>query len=214
MLSLGTDVLLARMLVILLGIPIHEWAHCWAAHMLGDNTPEMQGRLSLNPMIHLDPIGTLMILLTGFGWGRAAQVNPYQMRKASSPRAGMALTAFAGPLSNIVQAFFLAIPFRLGWLSMYQTNDPLGRLGDILWMAIAVNIGLAVFNMIPVPPLDGSRILAGIAPPDIADFIESLEPMAPMILIMVLFVLPMIGFNIIGIMVWPVQRLLFQILLP
>lgn len=211
---INPDVFLGRLLVILLGIPIHEWAHCWAASMLGDPTPEMEGRLSLNPLMHLDPMGTLMILLTGFGWGRAARVNPYQMRKASSPRVGMALSALAGPLSNIVQAFFLAIPFRLGWLPLYDTGDPLSRLANVVWWAIAVNIGLAVFNMIPIPPLDGSRVLAGLAPASVADFIEQLEPMAPFILMIFIFVLPRMGLDIIGILVWPVQRFLFQILLP
>ena len=98
MFGLTPDNILGRLVVILLGIPIHEWAHGWVAHLLGDETPELQGRLTLNPLTHLDPIGTLMILLTGFGWGRAARVNPYRMTKVKSPRVGMALSALAGPL--------------------------------------------------------------------------------------------------------------------
>jgi len=199
------DVVLGRVLVIFLGIPIHEWAHCWVASLLGDETPRMEGRLTLNPFAHLDPMGTLMILLTGFGWGKAARVNPYGMRRVSNPRTGMALSALAGPMSNIIQAMILAIPIRLilkGWL-------PAGgdaRVWNILLAAISVNIGLATFNLLPFPPLDGSRILAGIAPSPIADFIESLEPYAGMILMVILFVLPQMGLNLISSLIGPMQE--------
>ena len=123
MFGLTPDILLGRLLVILLGIPIHEWAHGWVAHLLGDETPELQGRLTLNPLTHLDPIGTIMILLTGFGWGRAARVNPYRMSRVKNPRVGMALSALAGPLSNIIQAMLFAIPIRLGLLSLFSSTQ-------------------------------------------------------------------------------------------
>ncbi len=169
LLGITADVLLGRLLVIFLGIPIHEWAHGWVAHLLGDETPEMQGRLSLNPFVHLDPIGTLAILLTGFGWGRAARVNPYRMHRVRNPRLGMALSALAGPVSNIVQAMVLVIPIRLGLLGALGSSQGL-RLAQVLFAAIQVNIGLAAFNLLPIPPLDGSRVLAGVAPPRVGDF--------------------------------------------
>jgi Zn-dependent protease len=212
MFGLTTDVLLGRLLVIVLGIPIHEWAHGWVAHLLGDETPELDGRLTLNPLMHLDPIGTLMILFTGFGWGRAAQVNPYRMWRVKNPRIGMAISALAGPLSNIVQAMLLAIPIRLGLLSLLPVNQA-DKLLTVLYWAIVVNIGLAAFNLLPIPPLDGSRVLAGVAPPGVADFIERLEPIAPFILIIVLFVLPSIGINLVAWMVLPLQSFLFKALL-
>ncbi len=211
MFGMTPDILLGRLLVILLGIPIHEWAHGWVAHLLGDETPELEGRLTLNPLTHLDPIGTIMILLTGFGWGRAARVNPYRMSRVKNPRVGMALSALAGPLSNIIQAMVFAIPIRLGLLSLFSTTQA-DRLGQVLFAVIGVNIGLAAFNLLPIPPLDGSKILAGVAPPPVADFLESLEPYASYIFIFVLFILPRMGFNIVSAMVYPLQQFLMRML--
>lgn len=206
MFGLTPDILLARLLVVLLGIPIHEWAHGWVAHLLGDTTPEREGRLSFNPFTHLDPIGTLLILTTGFGWGRAARVNPNLMHKAPSPRIGMALSALAGPFSNFIQAFILALLLKSGWIQAEW-------LVMVIIYAIAVNIGLIAFNMLPIPPLDGSRVLAGVAPPRVADFIESLEPIAPYLLLGVLFVLPRIGIDVVRWMITPLYELLWRILL-
>lgn len=206
------DVLLGRVLVIFLGIPLHEWAHGWVAHLLGDETPELEGRLSLNPFLHLDPIGTLLILATGFGWGRPARVNPYRMTRVRNPRTGMALSALAGPLSNLIQAMVLAIPLRLGVLTLLEPTQAT-RLAQVLLAAIGVNVGLAAFNMLPIPPLDGSRILAGVVPPRIARFIESLEPYAPIILVLVLVFLPRLGLDIVSLMVAPLQQFMFRILL-
>jgi Zn-dependent protease len=213
MLSLTPDRLLARLLVVLLGIPIHEWAHGWVAHLLGDTTPEREGRLTLNPMTHLDPVGTLMILLTGFGWGRPARVNPYLMHRVKNPRVAMALSALAGPLSNLVQAVILAFIVRLGLLSVLPAQVA-NTVERILILAIGVNIGLIAFNLLPIPPLDGSRILAGVAPREVGDFLESLEPIAPYILMLVLFILPQLGINIVSWMAGPLARFLFRILVP
>ena len=206
-----TDQILGRLLVIFLGIPIHEWAHGWMAHVLGDETPKLQGRLTLNPFIHLDPMGTLLILFTGFGWGRPARVNPFRMRHVRNPRVGMALSALAGPLSNIIQALILTLPFRLGLLNSLDPTQAM-RLAEVLFAAIAVNIGLAAFNMLPIPPLDGSRVLAGVSPRRMGDFIESMEPYAIYILLFVLFIMPQFGLDIVTLMVVPFQRFLFQIL--
>ena len=212
MFGLTPDILLARLLVVVLCIPIHEWAHGWVATLLGDTTPEREGRLSLNPFTHLDPVGTLLILTTGFGWGRAARVNPNLMRKAPSPRIGMALSALAGPFSNLVQAVVLAVILRLG-VTQLAYSSLQQWVARVIFYAIAVNIGLIVFNMLPIPPLDGSRVLAGVAPPSVADFIESLEPIAPYLLLGVLFILPMIGIDLISWLTLPIYRFLLQLLL-
>jgi Zn-dependent protease len=212
MFGLTPVTILGRLIVIFLGIPIHEWAHGWMAYVLGDNTPEMQGRLSLNPFVHLDPIGTLMILFTGYGWGRSARVNPYRMSRVGSARTGMALSALAGPLSNVIQAVLFALPVRLGLLDLLPPSQA-QRLASVFAAVIVVNIGLAVFNMIPVPPLDGSKVLAGVAPAPVADALERMEPYAPMLLMLLLFVFPYLGIDVIGILTRPAQRFLLRFLL-
>jgi Zn-dependent protease len=212
-LGFNPAVLLGRLLVIFLGIPIHEWAHGWMAHVLGDETPELHGRLTLNPFVHLDPVGTIAILLTGYGWGRPARVNPYRMSKVNNPRTGMALSALAGPLSNVVQAMILAIPLRLGLPGIFEPTQAF-RLQLVLEAAILVNVGLAAFNMLPIPPLDGSRVLAGVAPPAVGDAIERLEPYAAYILIFVLFFLPQMGVDLVGLLAAPLQTFLLRVLLP
>jgi Zn-dependent protease len=201
--------LLGRLIVIFLGIPIHEWAHGWMAYVLGDETPEI---LTLNPFVHLDPIGTLMILFTGYGWGRSAKVNPYRMSRVGSARTGMALSALAGPMSNIIQAVFFALPIRLGLLDRLPAAQA-ERLGQVLIAVIGVNISLAVFNMIPIPPLDGSKVLAGVAPAPIADALERAEPYAPMLLMLLIFVLPQLGFDLIGILTRPALMFLIRFLI-
>ncbi len=210
---LDPGVLLGRILVILLAIPIHEWAHCWVASLLGDDTPGHEGRLTLNPLAHLDPLGTLMILVSGFGWGRAARVNPYRMRKVRNPRVGMALSALAGPVSNLIQAAILSIPLRFsGWVEFLPAGVA-SIVWDILLMAFAINIGLAMFNLLPIPPLDGSRILAGVASPRVAAFIESLEPIAVYVFLGVLFVLPRIGIDVVSWLVWPMVTVIEELML-
>jgi Zn-dependent protease len=146
------------LLALVVSISIHEFSHAWSAHELGDSTARNQGRLTLNPVVHFDPIGALMILFMAFagwgiGWGKPVPVNPYNLR--TDPRIGMGLTSAAGPFSNLVFATLAAIPLRLGWAMP-------GPLSTFLLVLVIVNIGLAVFNLIPLPPLDGFNVLQGL----------------------------------------------------
>ncbi|MBR6069236.1 MAG: site-2 protease family protein [Ruminococcus sp.] len=154
----------ARVLTLLLVIPIHESAHALVARWFGDDTAERAGRISLNPMDHFDPIGTILMILTGFGWAKPVPINPVRMKKF---RAGIALTALAGPVSNILAAFVGALAYAIvlctetGYeASTSSAITPMSCVILLIRYFFSVNIGLAVFNMIPLPPLDGYNVLS------------------------------------------------------
>lgn len=155
--------ILAAATVILITLPIHEFAHGFAAVKLGDNTPRYQGRLSLNPLAHLDLVGSLCILAFGFGWAKPVQVNHFNFR---NPKRDMAIVAFAGPFANILLALFSLLLYNLVLL-IYATVAPLAALVYVMaffyWIA-SINVALAVFNLIPIPPFDGSRIMTAFLP--------------------------------------------------
>lgn len=208
---LSPATLLSRLIVLLIGFPIHEWAHAWSADQLGDTTARRQGRLSLNPMDHLDIFGSLLLLLTGFGWAKPVPTNPYMMRIA--PRTGMAITAFAGPASNLIVAMLCAIPFRMGWFNLGSVETGLLHPANVLWGVAGVSLNLALFNLLPFYPLDGEKVLVGVLPRDLGDQVLSLRPYSPYILMGLLFVLPYVGLDVIGFLVgsirFPLQLLLF-----
>ena len=208
MFGLSVSTILVRLIILFLAIPIHEWAHAWSAYQLGDDTASMRGRMTLNPLAHLDPIGSLLLLFSGFGWGKPVPVNPYRMR--TNPRAGMAISAAAGPFSNFVLAMLLAIPFRLGWVGWYTGGF---SIGSLLLIAIQINLGLMLFNLIPIYPLDGEKILMGLLPPRWGDNLLRLRPFGTLILAVLLFILPRTGVDLIGMVIAPVYGLLLNLLL-
>ncbi len=148
--------LLSSMAVIFITLPIHEWAHGFVSTKLGDPTPRYQGRLTLNPMAHFDLMGALGILLLGIGWAKPVQVNA---RYYKNPKWGMALVALAGPLSNIVLAFIMLLINNILIVTGLVENAIIEQLYYFLLYIAIISISLAVFNLIPVPPFDGSRIL-------------------------------------------------------
>lgn len=175
---------------LLVAITVHEFSHALVATGLGDNTAKLLGRLSLNPRKHLDPAGTVMMLVAGFGWGKPVPVNQHNL---SHGQTGMALVAAAGPLSNLVVAFLLALPIKLGLLdwsapalnrvSYVMTGGLPEGLADILGLIIFFNILLAVFNLIPLAPLDGSKVLAGLLPRNQAQAYARVERFGPGLLV-------------------------------
>lgn len=168
--------MILRIPALLISITIHEFAHARTSYALGDPTPKMTGRLSLNPLDHLDPLGLLMLWFFRFGWAKPVQINPfyYEDRKK-----GTIVVSLAGPLSNLILAFFTMILLKLGVFK--------GLPLSFLYTLFMYNLILAVFNLIPVPPLDGSKILIGFLPGRHAYELSKLENYGPILLILMIY---------------------------
>lgn len=204
--------LFTGILGLLVAITIHEFAHAWMANYLGDPTPRLQKRLTLNPLAHLDPIGTLVLFLTGFrfGWGKPVQFDPYNLE---NPKRDAALISVAGPISNLILASILSLFFRL---SIVETDplSPVFLMSQVIRSVIFLNVGLAVFNLIPIHPLDGGKILVGLLPRDYAHEVDVfLQRYGIMVLIMLL--LPLWnGAPLISIITTPIMKFFLDIFLP
>ena len=208
--------MLLFLVALVISISVHEFAHAWSAYELGDPTARRLGRLTLNPIAHLDPLGALMIVFMAFsgwgiGWGKPVPVNPYNLR--TDPRVGMGLTSVAGPFSNLALAALCAIPLRLA--------GPLpGLVSALLWTLVFTNVSLAIFNLIPLPPLDGFSVLQGL----LATFrtrwayewgnrLDRLAPYGPVLLIGLLSLGWFTGLNPIGLILGPPTRAILRVLL-
>ncbi len=154
--------LFSRLFVVFCTMPVHEYAHALIATKLGDDTPRLSGRLTLNPLAHIDLLGALMIFLCGFGYAKPVGVNP---RNFKDPKKGMAITAVAGPISNLIMGFVFVFLSVLVQVVFSKVNiELLYPIYSFLFFAAAINVNLAVFNLLPIPPLDGSRILQLLIP--------------------------------------------------
>jgi len=202
MLGLDIQTLISRILILVISLTVHEFAHAKTADMFGDMTPRDAGRLTLNPLRHLDVIGSLMILVAGFGWARPVPVNPYALNRKSP--AALMLVSLAGPLSNFFLAVIAAIPLRL---SLASPNDApasfLPSSSSFLLEFIFINLLLAFFNLIPLAPLDGDKIADFFFPPSWQRVLQTIRPYGSLILLALLFVLPMAGFDILGKVIYP-----------
>ena len=187
--------LIAVAIVILVGFPVHEFSHAFAAYRLGDSTARYPGRLTLNPIVHFDPIGgtllALSALLGGFfiGWAKPTPVNPYNLRYG---RRGEALVALAGPLSNLVMASAVAIPLRLisanpSMLLTVMTNDAAGFVYTAAGFFVVINVFLMVFNLLPIPPLDGWKVLLGLVDARTSYTLRSFEQYGFLLLLVIVF---------------------------
>ncbi len=202
MLGLDPSTLIARVIVLIVAFTIHEFSHAITADYFGDETPRINGRLTLNPLAHLDPLGSLLLLVAGFGWAKPVPINPYALNRRSS--AAVALVSFAGPVSNLFMAVLAAIPFRLGLVDLNSafidssTSHLLPTIPQLLLAFIEINLILMLFNLIPLAPLDGEKIAEYFFPPSWSRVLDQIRPYGPMILLAVLFVGPMVHLDIIG----------------
>lgn len=194
--------------VMLLALTVHEWAHAYSAWRLGDPTSRLLGRMTLNPLAHLDLFGTLCLLLIGFGWAKPVPVDPRNLR---APRRDMMWIAAAGPLSNLIQAGLLGVVVRLLHL---QSSDQV--LPEFFWhmatYGVFINCALAVFNLLPVPPLDGSKILYGLFPGLSDSHLYRLERYGPMVLMGVVLLGMLTGYSILWAILGPPVRFLIAVL--
>ena len=168
---------------LLIAITFHEFAHAFAADKLGDDTPRNQGRLTLNPLDHLDPIGSIMLLFAGFGWGKPVQVNPTRYDRRFSMEKADAIVSIAGPLMNFFLAIILTIVYCLILKFVNVNSQVIGIIVLMLNYAIAINVGLGIFNLIPLPPLDGSKVIKPFLPTNAKYFFENNEKLFEMIFV-------------------------------
>ena len=197
-------------------ITVHEFAHAYAAEHLGDPTPRLMGRLTLNPLAHLDPLGTLMLLIARFGWGKPVQFDPFNLRH---PRRDGAIISIAGPTANILTAIAASIllqllfSFRVALLSSSIISLFIYLIISLLQPVIILNVVLAIFNLIPIHPLDGFKIVEGILPEENARQWKELEGYGMMFLL--LLILPIFGSpSPISRLISPIINFLLSLLLP
>lgn len=206
--EMGTDNwLLLRLgfwIPLVLSLSVHEWAHAWSAWRLGDDTARRLGRLTLNPLAHLDPLGSVLLPLLGvpFGWAKPVPLNPTRFGRRVSLRTGLMITAAAGPISNLCLAVVCAT--TLGVLARHQPSLLLDVRGlrELLEMAVFLNVILATFNVLPIAPLDGSLIVDSVIPDGARPLWDRFQRLGPVALAAVILLPAMFGFSLFG---WPLQ---------
>jgi Zn-dependent protease len=199
------------------GLAFHEFSHAWAAYEQGDDTAARQGRLTLNPLKHLDPLGTVLLVLVGFGWAKPTPFNPNRLSKG--PRWGSVIVAAAGPVSNFFFAAVAALPIKLGLVdsitSFSRIDQASGEeiIGLFLVFIASINVILGVFNLIPIHPLDGFKVVAGVLPGELGALFQQLAPWGPGIL-MGLFALSFVApqFNVLGWLIGGVGGAVFNLI--
>ena len=186
---------------ILLALSFHEYAHGWMAYRLGDPTAKHEGRLTMNPLAHLDPLGTMMIIIVHFGWAKPVPVNPMNLK---DPKKDMLWIALAGPVSNVIMAAGLGLILRIMiGMGMRVDESFLGYFQYMLYFAVMINLVLAIFNMIPIPPLDGSKILFGLLPTEYEESFLRFQQIGPRVLLGLVVINSYFGIPIFSVLITP-----------
>ncbi|MEA4959292.1 MAG: site-2 protease family protein [Anaerolineaceae bacterium] len=197
MLGLSIQEIISRLITLVIAFTLHEFAHAKTADLLGDDTPRAAGRLTLNPLAHLDPFGTLMLILAGFGWAKPVPINPYALRRKTP--AGTMLVSVAGPLTNLLLATLGALLIRFGVASIYtQPRSVFPTLGGFLLEFVYINVALFLFNLIPLAPLDGEKVLEYLLPAQWREGFYKIRQYGPIFLLLLVIVGPQIGFDLFG----------------
>ncbi len=199
------DAVIAYAIIILLCFPLHEFGHAWVATRLGDTLALREGRVTLNPMAHIDPIGALILAVAPFGWAKPVPFYPSNLRKAPSISVGIILVSIAGIVMNLLLAAIFALPLRLNLV-----QD--ATLFEICFLIVRINLFLAVFNLIPVPPLDGSKILAELLPYRQRHIIDTLERYGMWVMLLLIVPLPGVG-SLVSVLVTPIVNALSGLML-
>lgn len=201
--------LICSLITLVIAFTVHEFSHAWVADYLGDPTARQAGRLTLNPIVHLDLIGSLLLIFAGFGWARPTPVNATLLRQRS--RYGLLWVSLAGPLSNLVLAAIAALPIRLGLVSVTWSTGILPTLGEFLYVFFYLNAVLAVFNLIPIPPLDGEKILSAFLPEKVENAYSKIRPYGSYLLLLLILIGSRSGVSIFGWIITPAVTGLSQI---
>ncbi len=206
MLNYPLELLIPFVLAIIISLSVHEFSHALAADQLGDDTPRLQGRLTLNPLAHLDLMGSLMFVIAGFGWARPVQINPYTIQRRHP--AGLMIVAAAGPFSNLLLAIVATIPVRAGLISVTSSSF----LSQFFGAFIYINLILLFFNLLPIFPLDGEKILDFFLPPRGQDVLRQIRPYGMYILLGLIILGSFSNFDIFDLLIVKPAESLFGLL--
>jgi Zn-dependent protease len=202
---------LIRILVLCISLSFHEMAHAWAAYRLGDDTAALQGRLSLNPLVHLDPIGSIAFIIGGIGWARPVPINPARFDRKYTLKKGIVLTSVAGPLSNLIlatgSAFLYYVVLTIG-AATASSGAIITILSDLLIMLYGANVILAVFNLLPIPPLDGFKVFGAALPNAIYYRLMSYERYIGMVFLFIVLFFRGVLATILPVIAWPFNQVI------
>ncbi len=211
MLNLAPSLLISRIATLIIALTVHEFSHAIIADRLGDRTPRANGRLTLNPLKHLDVFGSLMLIVAGFGWAKPVPVNSYALRQRS--RSALMWVSLAGPGSNLLLALAAGLILRFRLVPWQASTGFLPSAAEFLFTFLSINLILLLFNLIPLSPLDGEKILEFFLPPSMAVKYARIQPYGPILLMVLLFGLPLIGVDIINWIMTPALTGLQKIIL-